>query len=163
MIVVVHVHTHYDWEPVPPDVTVTEADIAARKVKPGVGGAWLMRITRKNATHTTVQIPESEIVSFIVAEMVRDKRVITRKEAAAGYLARHTMPHHAHPKWFTRIEVHGDQPDAALLHAEVARHVAAGNIEAESVEDMVAAYLEPVDDATHVAHMRKHFGIKEAS
>ena len=49
MRITVHVSGHYDWAPVPEDVKVTEADLKAKRVKPGADGKYLMRVNRTRA------------------------------------------------------------------------------------------------------------------
>lgn len=160
MHIIVHVAGYYDWEPLPPGVQATEEDVKAKRVKPGLNGAVLMRVPRKGTTHTTVALPEQELGALIVADMIRDRVVRTRADAVAHYLARLVMPHHAHPKWIRDFEVSDDGADESAFRALVATHVAAGNIEAEDVEDMVAAYLTPIPAG--VDHLRRHFKVARA-
>lgn len=159
MRVTVHVSGFYDWEKIPADVEVKEADIKAKRVKPSNDGGWLMRVSKTADTHTSVMIPESQIIAIIIAEMVRDKIALTRTQALGHYLSRHVMPHHAHKNWMRGFEVHDDGGDEVLLRAKIDVHVAAGNIDALDVDGIVAAYLAPVDSAKHVDHLHAHFGV----
>jgi len=157
MRIVIHVHTYYDWEPVPTDVQVTEADIKARRVKPASNGGWVMRVTKKGDTHTQINLPEHQIAALIVEGIIRDKVVHSRADAIAHYLSRHVMPHHAHRNWMKAVETDDDGPDAVQFRALIDRHVEAGNIESEDVDGLVEAYLRP---AEHARHISNHFGIK---
>lgn len=161
MMVTIHVSSYYDWEPVPADVVVTDSDIKSGRVKPSGGGGWLMRVTKKGDTQTTVALPEEEVINAIIGEMTRgDKTHLTRAQAVSRYLSRHVLHHHAHRNWFKHIEVDGDQPDEALFLAMLAPHIAAGNIEEEDVESLTAAYMTPATNEDHCRHLHQHFGMK---
>lgn len=160
MRIVVHVSKYYDWEPLPAGVEPTESDVRALRVKPALDGRWLMRVTRAAETHTTVLLPEHEIVKSAIADKVRNGETLTRHEVVARYLASRVMPHHAHRSWFTRIEVEDDGPSAEL-HAEHAqRHVDAGHIEMEDVADMLGAYMVPKTPTELAEHLHAHFGVR---
>ncbi len=143
MQIVVHVSGFYNWLPVPTGVEVTEADKLAKRVKPDASGGWLMRVPQKNDSHTDIRLPESQLIAQIVSSHVRDHETLTRAQAASHYVLRHVLPHHAHKAWAKRAEVHDSGPDEALLRSVIAEHVVAGNIQAEDVEDIVTAYLQP--------------------
>lgn len=164
MIITVHVSGYYDWEPVPADTKVTEADIKAQRVKPAANGGYSMRVSKKGDTHTTISLPESQVVAAIIDEMTRgDKKAMTRSEAVARYLSRHVMHHHAHKKWMEEVEVSDSGPDEALFRAELQRHVDAGNIDVLDVDSLVAAYLTPATSDSHSDHLHDHFGIEGAA
>ena len=126
MRVVVHVKKFYDWEPVPGDVVVTQADINAERVKPAANdGGWLMKVTKTIKSHTQVNLPEEQIIAKIIHDRTRPEggRVLTRKQAVAFYLSENVMPHHAHRSWISGVEVHDDGPDEKLIRAMLAPHV----------------------------------------
>ena len=101
MRIIVHVNKCYDWVPVPSDVTVTQADIAAERVKPASGGGWLMKITKNVQTDTVIGLPEEQIIAKIIHDKTRPEggRTLTRQQAVAFYLSENVMPHHAHRSW----------------------------------------------------------------
>lgn len=168
MQIVIHVDSHYDWEPVPPGTTVTEKDIAARRVKPAADGRWLMRVKRAVKTHTTVGLPEQQIIAYIIGEAVRSRAVLTRKEAVAQYIARHVLPHHAHRKWVERVEVADSGPEPELFDKLIAPHLenlqsAYLDDDSEDVDDVAAlrtAYLEDAEPQDHADHVAAHLGAK---
>lgn len=159
MHVTVHLSGHYDWEPLPADVVPTDADINSKRVKPAMGGGWLMRVPKKRETHTTVHMPESEIVALVIADAVRDHAAHTRAEAVGHYLSRLVMPHHAHRSHMRGFDVLDDGPDEALIHSAIAPHVEAGNIAAEEVDEIVAAYMTPLESSHHIDHLHRHFKV----
>lgn len=163
MIVVAHVTKHYDWEPVPQGVTVTQKDLAAGKAKPAIDGRMLMRVKRDRETHVMVTLPEHEIIAEVVHGAVRDKVQHTRSQAVALYLSRRVMEHFAHPTWMRSFEVSGDGPDEALLRATLVRYTDAGLIEDESVEDLVEAYMTEHTNEDVASHLVAHFGVKETA
>lgn len=177
MRVVVHVSAFYNWEPIPADVKVTEADIKSGRVKPAADGGMTMRVTRKQASHTTVLVPEHEIIARALFELVprpglRKLGAVNRREALAELLDANIMPEHAHPKHFLGFEVENDDgPDEAAFRAELARigeatHHITGEplVDPSEVEAIVAKYLEPVTHAEHVNHLHARFKVaKRAS
>lgn len=166
MRVIVHVNQYYDWLPVPADVKVSARDIKARRVIPANDSTpekptWAMRVNKVADTHTEVHIPEQQLIAVIIANMCRGtKRPLTRSEAVANYLASHVMGDHAHETWMEDFEVHDEGADEALLRAEIALHVEAGNIDELSVDALVDAYTTPLTADHHVKHMHGHFGLK---
>jgi len=176
MRIVVHHAKYYDWQPVPEGVEVSKADIAARRVKPdNAGTGYLMRVPVEHptGTHTEIQAGEHTIIGKIIqayTENGRQGEILTRRAAVARLLQQNVLPHHTHPKWMQKVEVHDDGPDEKLFRSLIAPHLDADhasapgkNIEPEDVEDLVKAYLEPVDAAGHVAHLSAHFKVKEAT
>jgi hypothetical protein len=162
MRVTVHLNKFYDWVPVPDDVKVTDADIKAEKVKPSGGGGYLMRVPKVGDTHTTVTMPEEQVIAKIIHDKTRPEggRTLTRKQAVAFYLSEHVMPQQAHRTWITKVEVHDpDGPDEAMMRAMLAPHVASGNIDAADVEAHVAAYKETATSDDHVAQLHAHFRV----
>src|ERR1019366_8635762 len=147
MRVTVHLNKYYDWVPVPEGTVLTDADKKSDKVKPAGGGGYLMQATKKGETHTTVTLPEEQVIAKIIHDKTRPEggRKLTRKQALAFYLSEHVMPHHAHRTWVTKVEVHNDGPDEKMMRVMLAPHVTAGNIPATDVEAHVAAYMEPAD------------------
>jgi hypothetical protein len=163
MRIVVHLNKFYDWVPVPDDVKVTDGDIKSEKVKPSGSGGYLMKVVKEGVTHTTVTMPEEQVIAKIIHDKTRPEggRTLTRKQAIAFYLSENIMPHHAHRTWITGVEVHdSDGHDESMLRAKLAEHVAAGNIEAGEVDAHVAAYTESATADDHVAHLHSHFKVK---
>jgi hypothetical protein len=125
MRILVHIKKVYDWEPVPADVKVTPADIAAERVKPSASGGWLMKVTKNFATETQVNLSEEQVIAKIIHDKTRPEggRVLTRKQAIAFYLSENVMPHHAHRSWITSIEVDDlGAPDEPLMRKMLAYH-----------------------------------------
>jgi hypothetical protein len=171
MRVVVHVKAHFDWEPVPPDVVVTDADQKTGRVRPAANGGWLMQVTRKRDTHTEVAISEASIIGRIIHEHMPQYggRTLTRKQAVANFLAMNIMPLHAHPKHFTDLVVDVDDgPDEKLFREMIAPFTtsvhASGEmlIDPSDVEALVTAYMQSADAAAHQTHLHEHFSIKKA-
>lgn len=163
MQITVHVNGYYDWEPLPPDAAKpTKADIESRKVKPtGNGDGYLMKVTKKADTHTSITLPESQLIAVIIDEMCRgDRKPMTRMEAVGRYLSRHVMPHHAHRNWMQEVEVHDDGANEELFEAKIAEQVKAGNLDELDGPPLLAAYKTPGDPQAHVDHLHVHFGIK---
>jgi hypothetical protein len=162
MRIVVHLSGFYDWEPVPADVEVTDADVKAKRVKPSNDGRWLMRVTKKGDTHTDAHLPENELIELLIHDMIRDRQVLDREQAVARYMARHVMPHHAHRAWMKDFDVQDDGPDESLFDQMLKPHVAAGNIDQDDFEAMREAYTKPADVASHCDVLHGHFGTKKA-
>jgi len=141
MRIVAHVSKFYDWTPVPSDVTVTQADITAERVKPASGGGWLMKVTKSVPTHTVATIPEEQVIAKIIHDKCRPEggRTLTRQQAVAFYMSENVMPHHAHKTFITKFEVDDDGPDEKMFRAQLAPHII-------SETDKVAAC---VDAGTH--------------
>ena len=124
MRAVLHVSKFYSWEPIPPDTKVTPADISSERVRVAANGGYAMRVTRQQASHTTVLMPEADVVGKIIHERTRPSggRVLTRKQAIAFALGEDVLPHHAKKEWITKIEVHDDGPDEKLARALFVPH-----------------------------------------
>lgn len=172
MHIVVHVNKFYDWLPVPDGTDVTEADVKAGRVKPGVNGGWTMKVPREKDSHTDVLMPEHAVIQTIIQAYCENGRcgnILTRKEAVARHLGVGVMPHHAHPKWMKNIEVEDDGPDEALFRKMLAPHLEADhgtaggkNIDADDLEALVEAYMETLDAHGHAKHLHGHFKIAGA-
>lgn len=162
MRIVVHVNKYYDWVPVPSDVQVADTDVRSGLVKPASGGGWSMRVTKEAVSHTTVCIPEAQVIAKIIHEKTRPEggRTFTRRQAVAHYLAEQVMPHHAHRDWITDFEIHDDGPDEAMCRSMVQTHVDAKNIHQNDLELHVASYIEAADHTAHTAHLRSHFKVE---
>lgn len=176
MRVVVHLRAFYDWAPVPEDVTVTEADIKAGRVKPGKTGGYTMRVTRKMPSHTTVTIAESTLIGRAIFELIprpglRKLGACTRKELVAELLDANVMPDHAHPSHFTNFDVDTDDgPDEAAFRAALAPYLEAKHhmtdeplIDPAKVEEIVAKYLEPITLDEHKDHLHARFRVARLS
>jgi hypothetical protein len=171
MQVVFHLSKFYDWVPVPANVTVTPEDIADGKVMPNRDGSgYRARVVKSppGGTHNFTAISEEHIVQRSIGERTDVRlsgRLLTRKEVVARILQDQVIGDKFEWKWITKIEVHDDGPDEKLVRAHLAVHVKADhgrrlgqkNIDPATVEDHVAAYLEPAD---HAAHLSQHFCVK---
>jgi hypothetical protein len=160
MQVVMHVNAYYEWEPVPDDVTVTQDDIDARRVKPAQNGKWLMKVEKDGPTYSTFNVPEDDLHQTLVNEMARGaKQPMTREQLAHRFVTLHQLHHEAHPSAVQEVEVHDDGPDEAGLRALLDTHVKCKNIRAADVERLVAKYLEPSSADSHVAFFHQAYGV----
>ena len=147
---------HYDWEPVPADVIVTDADKLSNKVRPSASGGWLMKVTKTADSYTEVVIPEAALFHTAFHGDVRSLH-LSRKQAVALHLTKYVLPNHTHSRWITNIEVHDDGPDEACIKQLLADHVAAGNI--DDVTLHLAAYMEaPAKGGFHADLVKGHLG-----
>jgi len=166
MRITIHHHKHYDWEPLPPDVEPTQADISAGRVKPAQSGKWLMRVTKStgDGEHTAAMVGENDIIHTILRVMRHDRIVLTRKEAVARILGGAVLPHHTHRSWLRDIEVHDGTPEMSEseIRAFFDRYREAIDLDDDDVNALVAAYLEPATAEHHVEHLKRHFKIKGA-
>lgn len=171
MRVLVHVSAFYDWKPVPEDVKVTQADVKAGRVKPAATGGFLMKVTQKTQSYTTVCISEETVIQRIIHELMPAQGCVlhSRKEAIGQILARNVMPDQAHPKFMLGFEVESDSgPDEELFHKLVSPfttvvHEASGQV-LISEEDMEAAltkYLEKATVQDHIDHLHTKFNVKK--
>jgi hypothetical protein len=162
MHIVVSLTGHYDWEPVPSDVKVTEADLVTKKVKPGLDGKFLMKVTRERETHTQITLPEEQLTALIISERIRSSggSILTRPEAVSLYLATHVMPHHAHRKHMKNFEVYDDGPDEKLFVKMISRFIVSGNIDKADGEEMRKSYMLPANGSDHVGQLMHHFRVK---
>ncbi len=172
MRIVVQVSSYYDWEQVPHDVEVKPADIKANRVKPAANGGYVMKVTRKTASYTMVNISEETIVQRIIHEMMPQQGCVphSRVEAVGQIMARQAMVEHAHPKWMTSFEVHDDGPDEAYFRKMVTPftttiHEASGQplIQPDDLEDLVAKYMGKTTAQDHVDHLHEKFHVKKVA
>lgn len=161
MRILVHVNKFYDWEPLPADVVPTPADIKANRVKPTATGSWLMRVPKEANTFTDVQIPESEIVSLIIHDAVKEGMFHTRAEAAGHWLGRHIAQHHFHRNWVTKIEAVDDGPVATLLDAEYQRMLSADLLKEEDRALLFEKYEEVFTNDQLAEHFYTRLGAKK--
>ena len=171
MRVIVDVKAYYDWEPVPPDVMVTEQDLRSGRVKPGArNGNFLMKVKKVKDTYTECMIAESTIIARIIHEMMPQEgsTPLTRKDAIGNLMAKNIMPHHAHPSFMKKFTVEDDGPDEALFRQMVTPYTVAPQeeggeplIHPDELESMVARYLEPSAPQDHVDHLHKRFNVKK--
>jgi hypothetical protein len=171
MRVVVKVSKFYDWKPVPPDVTVTEADIKSLKVKPAAGGGFVMRTVVQQPSETTVTFTEAAIIALIIHEAMPQQGSMqtSRKEAVGLLLARNVMPYHAHRSFMQGFQVDDDGPHEELFRAKLAPYLAAVHeasgeplIAADELEGLVAKYMEKAAPEDHVDHLHTRFNVKKA-
>lgn len=170
MIVVVHCKGYYDWVPVPPEVDTESADfkkaLKQMRAKPANGGGFTMRVTVTDVGDVengdlTMTISEAQLIEVDINEMTRgDKQPMTRSQMLTRYLTRHIMQHHFHPNWAQEVEVHDDGPSEELFREKIGLHVRAGNIEEESVEELVAQYMLPLKAQDHVDHIHTALKVK---
>ena len=173
MRVVIHVTKYYDWEPVPKDVIVTPADIAAGKVMPDSSGKEyrmkVLKVPPGGLTQRTCTIDELTIIKKIVhekSEVKRARRTFSRKEAVAHVIQDHLLDD-MDWGWIKKIEVHDDGPDEALCRTTLHPYTVAPHarregmiIPPETVEDHVKAYMEAATADDHVAHLHNHYGVR---
>lgn len=163
MRITVHLSACYDWVPVPPDVVVAPADVAAGLAKVGARGEHLMRVPKKGDTHTTILLPEQQILAKILHEKLRPGggRILSRKEAVEQYVAEHCLATETQRPWIKGFEVHDDQHELAEapLHALLAPHVVTGNIPSAHVIPHRDAYLEKADAAAIEDHLTAKFRV----
>lgn len=173
MRIVVHVNSFYDWERVPDGVEVTDKDLALGRAKKDQHGNFVMRVIRRGDTHTTIAMPENQLIAEIVDHFIHKHVALTRGEAAAMHVAR-VMVDHAHRKWMMHFEFQDDGPDEVLFrqvleaHANPATtHPETGlplvdprpTISEEDIPDLVDAYLTPVTHEEHAEHHHAHFRV----
>jgi hypothetical protein len=173
MRVVAQVKSFYDWESVPSDVVVTPQDIKAGRVKPAMNSGYLMRVTKKTPSETTVCISEETIVQRIIHEMMPNQGCVphSRKEAVGQILARQVMPEHAHPKFITQFRVDTDDgPDEKLFMSLVepftkVMHDKSGQpgISPDDLETLRVMYMEPTTPKDHVDHLHAKFNVKPSA
>jgi hypothetical protein len=171
MRVAVKVSAFYDWKPVPPEVTVTAADIKALKVKPAANGGYLMRVVVRQESVTTCTLAEHTIIALIIHEAMPQQGSLqtSRKEAIGLLLARNFFPHLAHRSFMQGFEVDDDPPNEDLFRAKIAPYVAAIHeasgaplISPEEVEGLVEKYMEKTSTQDHVDHLHMRFNVKKA-
>lgn len=174
MRVILHLSRYYDWEPVPPDVKLTPADIAGPLVVLGHDpGTFRMRVEKPGPTHRTVTIGEQTIIGMILYEKLDVRRggaTLSRKQAIAHVIQlalEDDKRCHAQWQWITKIEMEDDGPNPQLLDTMLKPHLSAihgrrGTVHLTPDEHAAhtAAYNEPVDTAAHLAHLHAHFGVK---
>lgn len=176
MRVVVHHTEYFEWEPVPPDVTITEADVAAGKVRPAARQMpgtdrlapvnWTMRVakTAPNGTHTEAHVPDEMIFHTLFHRDVRPLR-LSRRQGLALHLAKYVYPERLPTSSITDVEVHDDGPAVAAVKALLDTHVAAGNIDASEHAEHMAKFTEShaphkSHADAHTEHLRTHFRVK---
>lgn len=113
MHIVIDVAAYYDWEPMEGDPS--QADILGLKAKPAENGKWLKKVLVKAATHTTINMPESEIQDCM-AHFARIGAPKSRARTVAWYLEEKVMPHHSHPDHFLKIQCHDEPEVEAVLN-----------------------------------------------
>lgn len=165
MRIFIHVSSFYDWEPVPADVEVTEADIKALRVKPADTGGWLMRVSKSlpngELTHTDVQMPEGELVALIIDDAIKQRNFLNRAEAAGHYVARHVAAHNFHRAWVKSVEALDEGGEPEKFAAEVDRFVEVGRLSAEDKDDLLERYAEQFTTAELEAFLQKRLGVKK--
>lgn len=173
MRIVIHVSGYFDWRKAPPGLKVTEADIKSNQVREAADGSYQVRVPITGKTHTTVMLPENQLIQTIIRAYCEDARcgeILTRQQAVARHLASMVVPHHTHRKWMTDIEVEDDGPSEELFRAMIAPHLDADhgkapgkNIEPEDVDELVEAYMScPNVDAEHVVRAEEDHEKREA-
>jgi len=165
----------YDQSPVPPDVKVTAADLAAGRVKVGRDGRYTMRVVRetfiKPKHECMVTVAERDVVNKLVHAYLPPPQgtgtKITRKEAVARLLAEHVMPEHAHPKHMLGFTVEDDGPDEAFFRAEVepltkivSERTGDPIVDPKDFDELLSLYLSPAPATDHVEHLHAKFGVK---
>lgn len=179
MRIVINVTKFYDWLPVDETKTeVTEKDLRARRVKPSLGGGFLMRVERNQATYTEIGISEQDLIAEILIARMKRKVTLNRAQIVAEMLGSRIMPDEAKPKWMTKIQVQDDfVPDHLETPEEkeayvtktsdffrkcLLPHLEVGHIDEEDFDEMKEVYLTHFTDRELEKHFAAHFGIKEA-
>jgi hypothetical protein len=164
MILVAHLKKYYDWDPIPPNVVVTEQDIFSGKVMPGrLKGDYRMKVPKEPlpgrckmhgiCTTRTCTISEGLVCEKIIEEKASVRkagRTLSRNEAAALILQDHLLTEeHVEWQWLIGFEAHDDGPSEELLRAKLEPHLVADhgrrnrkNIPPEDLPLHVAAYLK---------------------
>jgi hypothetical protein len=165
MQITITVNAFYDWERLPENAEVTEADIRANRVKPEAGGGWLMRVTKRceegQVNHALLGISEDTVIALILQELTKEKRVISRNEGISLVVSRHLLQHTAHRSWIKAFEVCDDGPKPEMLEAEAARFIEAGLIVQEDVSELKTTYAQASTPAQIVAFLEERFGVKK--
>lgn len=167
MRIIAHHEKFYDWLPVPEGTVVTDEDLKTHRARPAAAGGFLMKVPVSQETHTEMLVSEEMLIQKIISVYCDHSRcgtILTRHEALQRILREHVLPGHAHPRWLTKFEVHDDGPNEAHFRAALAPHLEADhgrapgkNVEAEDVEELVRAYLEPLDADGHRKGLHAHF------
>lgn len=167
MQIIVHTNGFFEWVDVPPDVDKTSDEfqvaIKAGKVKEIANGTWSMEVPKKTDTQVVIGMNEEDIIQCSIQEMTRgDRRHLNRVECVTRLLARHTLPHHAHATHVEEFQIANDDgPDEELFRKLVGEHVACHNINALDFDGLVEAYMTPVTEDDHHAHLHSHFNVKQ--
>lgn len=174
MRVTVHLSSWYDYEPVPNDFDKStdefKAALSSGLVKAASKGGHVIRVTRATDNHVTLHIPESEIAQRLLYHSLAQNgsRVVSRKEAAADYVAICALPNFGLPVHVTKVEVHEDgPPDIAWykgflepyrkgIHARTGEPIVPDRM----LEPMLKAYSEPATAQDHVAHMHAKLNVQ---
>ncbi len=173
MRVAVLLQKFYDWIPVPPNVVVTDAEVAAGKVMPGrEPGQYRMKVVREPPGGTTreIHITEAALIEKIIEEKSDHRRgghTLDRQQAMARLVEEHGLRGEAEAEWITGFVVHDDGPSEELLRAKLAPHTQAEhgrrpgrmNVPPEHVEAHVAAYMTAYSPESHAVHLNAHFGV----
>lgn len=160
MRIFVYVNKFYDWEPLPNDVEPTEQDIKSNRVKPSLGGGWLMRVPKVKDTYTDIQLPEQQLVNLLMQDAFKEGVFHDRAEAAGHWLARHIAQHHFHRSWITKIEVMDDGPVAEIFDAEFERLKQANHLQEEDREELLEKYKTEYTTDELVAAFTARFDVK---
>lgn len=176
MRIVIHVKKFFDWLPVPADVKVTEQDIKKRLVKPNLGGGFLMRVEKDQATYTEIGVSEADLIAEMIVAKLKRKVSLNRAQVVAEILSSRVMPDEAKPKWMTKIEVQDDfVPDHLptpeekeayvakardFLRSHLMRFLSEGLLDEEDADELTEAYLTHFTDRELEKKFAAHFGIK---
>ena len=139
MRITILVSGHFDWVPLPANTEVTQADVAALRVKQDTADAWKMRVERKVATHLDIGIHEATIAR-IFASYERLGREPTRADIVVQEI-KATLPHHASKKHLVGIYVHDDGASELMAHDALV----AAEVPAEQIDGAIARYAKKMD------------------
>ena len=159
MRIIAHVTKFYDWKPVPENTEVTEADIAAARVKPDANGGWLMRITVSMPSSTQILIGEGDIAAVIFQAKMKDGEFLNRAQAAKKRIAVDTAKHHFHRAWISGFQVEDDGPMVEAFEQEFNRLLAAHLVQEEDRAEMLEAYAHPFTNAELSAFFMSAFNV----
>ena len=143
MRISVDINGYYDWVPVTPGTQITEADVAALKVKKMTDEKWHMRATvvcpSDAPSHHDVGLHEAMICQRLAA-LEKLGRPETREQVAA-FMLQESFRHHLAPQHMIKINVHDDGPDVDAYRAALAEQ---GIVEGAQ-DEAVARYTEECD------------------
>lgn len=161
MRIFVYVNKFYDWDPLPEGIEPTAQDIKSNRVKPALGGGWLMRVSKVAETYTDIQLPELQLVNLLLQDAFKEGVFHDRSEAAGHWLARHIAQHHFHRSWITKIEVMDDGPVAEIFDAEFERMLQANHLQSEDRDELLEKYTTAYTNDELVAAFTARFDVKK--
>lgn len=121
MNITIYLKAYFEWMPaqtgdISDDPEIREAAEKAMKIKPAVGGGWLIKTVVEEETHTTIGVPEALIEERLTH--FADKGIKKSRASVVGWILEElTMPHHGHPTHFSKICVEGEPDTERFLNS----------------------------------------------